>query len=132
MERLFVDTSAWYALVNRAAPEHRDVQRVIRQPAVRLVTSNFIFDETVTLALARLGHAAAVQIGSALRATDRLDYIRLTADDERAAWDLFGQRPDQTFSHTDCTSFVLMRRLKLRTAVALDDDFRAEGFALLP
>ncbi|MFT3773889.1 MAG: hypothetical protein QM820_51630 [Minicystis sp.] len=45
---------------------------------------------------------------------------------------MFLARPDKRYSFTDCTSFVLMRRLGLRTAVSLDDDFRQEGFEVLP
>jgi len=36
------------------------------------------------------------------------------------------------FAYTDCTSFVLMRRLGLRLAIALDADFQKEGFSILP
>jgi hypothetical protein len=35
-------------------------------------------------------------------------------------------------SLTDCLSFVMMRRLKIETAVATDEHFRQEGFATLP
>jgi predicted nucleic acid-binding protein len=39
---------------------------------------------------------------------------------------------DQIYRFTDCTSFVLMRRLTIARAVALDDDFRREGFVSVP
>ncbi len=60
------------------------------------------------------------------------DLVRVTPDDERAAWDLFSARSDQEQSFTDCSSFVLMRRLGLDTAIAVDADFAAEGFTTLP
>ena len=132
MERLFVDTSAWFAYANRADPEHRAVAAALRQCAGRLVTSNFVFDETVTLCRYRLGHPAAVKVGAALCDSGAIDLIRLNADDERMAWSLFLERPDKAYSFTDCTSFVLMRRLKLQRSVALDDDFRREGFDTVP
>ena len=61
-----------------------------------------------------------------------VDLVRVTADDERDAWGLFEARPDKQYSYTDCTSFALMRRLGVDTAIALDDDFAREGFATLP
>jgi uncharacterized protein len=61
-----------------------------------------------------------------------VDLLRLTPDDEHRAWTLFLERPDKTYSYTDGTSFVLMRRLRLQQAIALDADFRREGFLLLP
>lgn len=45
---------------------------------------------------------------------------------------LFEQRPDKSYSFTDCTSFVVMRREKIERAVALDVHFSQEGFSVLP
>ena len=41
-------------------------------------------------------------------------------------------RPDKTYTLTDCLSFVMMRRLKIETAIATDDHFRQEGFVVAP
>ena len=49
MERAFVDTSAWFAYANRQDPDHTRVRNVLRTFQGLLMTSNFIFDETVTL-----------------------------------------------------------------------------------
>jgi len=132
MERLFVDTSAWFAYVNRRDPDHAAVRNVFNAFPGRLVTSNFILDETVSLCLYRLGRQAANRVGSVLFDPKEVDLLRITADDEHAAWALFLDRPDQRYSFTDCTSFVLMHRLGLDTALALDSDFAAEGFRVLP
>lgn len=132
MERLFVDTSAWFAYANRGDAEHREVRVALRDAVGRLLTSNFVFDETVTLCRYRLGHAAAVKVGHALRESPGVDLLRLSAEDERTAWSLFLERPDKQYSFTDCTSFVLMRRMKIHRAIALDDDFRQEGFEVIP
>ena len=35
-------------------------------------------------------------------------------------------------SFTDCTSIVLMRRLHIDTVLTLDDDFRRQGFTMIP
>lgn len=105
---------------------------LLEQHGGRLVTSNYIFDETITLCLYRLGHSASVRVGTALRDTDVVQLIRASADDERGAWDLFRDRSDKQYSYTDCVSFMMMRRLGLTRAAALDDDFRREGFEALP
>lgn len=132
MLRLFVDTSAWFALANRDDPEHKGVAALLGHSKGRLITSNFIFDETVTLCLYRLGHAVAEKVGYVLLDSARVDLLRITPEDENAAWKLFCTRPDHTYSFTDCTSFVIMRRLGIRTAAALDEDFASEGFESLP
>jgi uncharacterized protein len=132
MRRLFVDTSAWFAYVNRKDPEHNAVRDILRGFTGRLTTSNFIFDEVVSLCLYRMGHDTARRVGAILMAGDTVDLVRVSPGDEQAAWKLFHRRADQRYSFTDCTSFELMRRLRLTSALALDDDFRAEGFDVVP
>lgn len=131
MERLFVDTSAWLAYANRGDKAHEEVRVALKRFEGRLVTTNFVFDETVTLCR-RLGHASAVLVGDALRSVDLVDMVRVRPADEHAAWQLFKDRGDKDYSFTDCTSFVIMRRLGLSRAAALDDDFRREGFDVIP
>lgn len=129
---LFVDTSAWFAFVNRKDPDHAAVREVLTGHGDRLVTSNFVFDETVTLARYRLGHHVAAKIGESLLDANVVRLIRATSDDELRAWDLFCKRPDQPYSFTDCLSFEMMKRLKIATVAALDEDFVREGFQVLP
>ena len=129
---LFVDTSAWFALANRRDPDHADTRRSLEAFVGRLVTSNFVFDETVTLCLHRLGREAALRVGEMFRDADAVDLARATAADETAAWKLFVERADTRYSFTDCVSFVIMRRLDIRRAAALDEDFRREGFDVVP
>jgi uncharacterized protein len=132
MERLFVDTSAWFAHANREDPRHKDVVRVLEDFPGGLVTSSFVFDETITLCAYRLGHRVAASVGEVLQDPDEIELLRVTAEDERAAWKLFLGRPDKAYSFTDCTSFVMMRRLGITTAASLDDDFAQEGFRVVP
>ena len=80
----------------------------------------------------RLGRDTAVRVGEELRGGKTVDFVRATAPDEASAWKLFRRRDDKDYSFTDCVSFVLMRRLGIDRAAALDDDFRREGFAVLP
>ncbi len=131
-DRIFVDTSAWFAHANRRDREHAKIRRILASFEGPLVTSTYVLDEVLTLARARLGHAHAVAIGQVLLEPDVVSLERVTADDERAAWRLFQDRPDKGYSFTDCTSFTLMRRLGLDGAIALDDHFQQEGFDTLP
>lgn len=132
MERVFVDTSAWFALANRADAGHAAVARYLAGYRGRLVSSNFVFDEVVTLCRTRLDHAAAATLGGHLLTQRNVDIVRVSAEDEQVAWRLFLDRPDKDYSFTDCTSFVLMRRLGLRRVVATDADFQREGFEVVP
>lgn len=134
MEVLFVDTSAWLEVLDSAAPEHEPFRRALMS-APAIVTTNHVVDEVLTRCLYRrdLGLEVAIEAGEVLFA---LELVQVTADDERAAWDLFRTqpkpRPREGLSFTDCTSFVVMRRLALKRAIAKDSDFTEAGFELVP
>jgi len=72
-----------------------------------------------------------VAVGNVLLAPETATLVHVTVGDEANAWALFQARRDKKYSFVDCTSFVLMRRLKIEKAVALDQDFAREGFELL-
>ena len=132
MTGVFVDSSAWYALLDRRDPEHARVAAVIQAHRGRLVTSDHILDEAVTLVRYRLGWPLAHRLGLGLRLGELARLVRVLPADLDAAWNLFGERRDQRLSVTDCTSFAVMTRRKLDTAIALDQDFRVMGWAVLP
>jgi len=132
MKWLFVDTSAWYALIDAKEPNHLDVLRSLQQYQNNLLTSNYIADETITLLRYRLGWKYAQQFGEQLFSGQLAEYVQITKSDERTAWELFEHYHDKMFSFTDCTSFVLMKRLQLSVAITLDNDFKSFGFHCLP
>ena len=132
MERVIVDTGAWYAYINAKDLDHFKVREFLDSFEGKLVTSSYIFDEIITLVLARLGHKKAVKVGQVLLNPKVVELVRVGAADEWSAWQLFQQRSDKMYSFTDCTSFVLMRRLKLAKALTLDEHFAQEGFEVVP
>jgi len=127
-----MDSSAWLDYVDRATRTHEAVCEALERYGKRLVTSNFVFDEAMTLSRTRLGHDIAVMLGTALTSTEVTDLLRVTPDDEKEALNLFLKRPDKSYSFTDYTSFVMMRRLGIRLAITLDTDFASEGFEVSP
>src|SRR5206468_3151258 len=118
VDRAFVDAGAWLALANSKDAAHHAVRDAFDRFSGRLITSTFVFDETVTRCLYDRHHAAAVAIGDVLLAGDVAELLRVGPADELAAWRLFRARPDKTYTFTDCTSFALMRRLGVKRAVA--------------
>jgi predicted nucleic acid-binding protein len=132
MKRVFVDTSGWYAYIRADDPDHASVRAVMSKWEGRLVTTNYVFDEVITLARARLGHSQAVRVGAVLKNSDVVNLVRVLPEDEEDAWGLFVRHHDKLFSFTDCTSFSAMRRLGLSTAIAVDRDFVHAGFSMEP
>jgi hypothetical protein len=91
------------------------------------VTSNYIFDEILTLLKAKLGFTVAVPFGQKLWNQEISALVRITEDDEERAWRIFRQYDDKGFSFTDCTSFALMERLDINIVFAFDDHFIQYG-----
>ncbi|MBI5102719.1 MAG: PIN domain-containing protein [Nitrospirae bacterium] len=132
MKRIFVDTGAWYALVDRNDPDHTQAAKFLKSNTFPLVTTNYVFGETVTLLRMRLGWPIARDFGQRLRESSVANIVTLKDEDEEKAWETFLKYKDKDFSHTDCTSFALMGRLKIDTAFSFDRHFMAMRFNVVP
>jgi predicted nucleic acid-binding protein len=132
LKAVFVDTSAWYALIDGAEAEHAGIVAALGAHHDRLVTSDYVFDEALTLARYQLGWDVACKLGRELRSGEAARIVSVTATDVGHAWDIFASHSDRRLSFTDCTSFALMKRLRLDTAITLDGDFRQAGYRVLP
>ena len=130
MRRIFVDTSFFYAYADD--PHHSEAVKFLKNSPAPLVTTNFVFDELVTILRYNFGHHVAVLYGESLRKSRLVTIVRVTPEDEDSAWEIFSRFSDQKFSFTDCTSFALMRRLGITEAAAFDIHFDVAGFLRLP
>lgn len=132
--KIFVDTSGWYALIDRNDHWHKsalvELQRTVKA-RVPLVTSDYVVDESCTLAMARAGPQAATNLLDLLHQTKLLEWEWIGADRFDRAENLFRKRAGDGFSFTDCTSFVLMRELRLQSALTSDAHFNSAGFHAL-
>ena len=132
----FVDTSAFYAAKDPSDQHHpRAVAlmgRVRKNLNSRLVTSNFIIDETLTLIRMKLGHEAAVRFGRQIRESRIVEVIHITEELEERAWQVFLKYSDKKYSFTDCTSFAVMESLSLRDAFTFDKHFVEHGLVMHP
>jgi predicted nucleic acid-binding protein len=131
--RLFVDTSAWLALNNKNDQYHDEaVSKItkVRQQKIQLVTSEYVFDESVTIIRYRISHRAAVAFGDALISSNVASIEDITDEERLKAWVLFKKYRDKDLSFTDCTSFALMVKLKLQKAFSFDNHFKQVGFEL--
>jgi hypothetical protein len=130
---IFTDTSAWYAYIDKSDTEHAAAVKLVKNLDRPLITSNYIFDEVLTLVKLRMGHHVAINLGQKLLNQDIAGLVRLTKADEFRAWQIFVQYEDKGFSFTDCSSFAIMERLKINTAFVFDDHFIQYGkFIVIP
>ncbi|MGI8425842.1 MAG: type II toxin-antitoxin system VapC family toxin [Actinomycetota bacterium] len=117
----FVDSSAFYAVADVKDRAHARAKTLLaeNQP---LVTSDHVVVETWLLINSRLSFSAAEKFLSAV-AAGPVGIEPVTLTDLEKAIGIAGIFKDQTFSVVDRTSFSIMERLGLGTAIAFDDDF---------
>ena len=127
---IFLDTSAIYALADQADPRHELAKArfgALLEGGEGILTHNYVLGESMALTQSRLGLAATLKLAADCRAF-AIEW-RDQATHEEAVRQLarHGRRP---VSFVDQVSFLVMRRRGVRTALAFDPDFEAEGFRL--
>jgi uncharacterized protein len=135
MKGLFVDTAGWVACSDAADPAHKRAaaarNRWLEEGGL-LVTTDYVADETLTLLRLRLGLGAAEAWWRQVDGSSHLrwEFISLARADKARGW--FFRYADKEFSFTDCTSFVVMRELRLQEALTTDHHFAQAGFVTQP
>ncbi len=132
---VFVDTSGWYALIDRRDVHHDRTAELVSglvADGVRLVSTDYVLDESYTLASARSGSPAALALMDLIEGTSALDLGWIGSERFDRAVSFFRKHQDQAFSFTDCTSFVVMRERGLTDTITRDEHFRIAGFNPMP
>lgn len=129
---ILIDTSAIYALADRGDPNHESAVEWFRaavETQEELLVHNAILIEATALLQRRLGLAAAVRF---LDSSDQFIIHWVGARDHSEAVELLKERGRRGLSLVDCTSFAVMRHLRVTQAIAFDADFEQEGLGLYP
>jgi uncharacterized protein len=135
MKSVFVDTSAFVALRNESEAEHAVARTALADligGGVALFTSNYVFAETYTALMVRVGRDEAIEWGRRFRAGGAVDLVRLDRDTEERAWEILEQHDDKHWSYVDATSFALLERDGADEAFAFDAHFSQRGLRVLP
>lgn len=131
----FVDTSAWVALFDSSDKYHplalSGLDLLLGTPVI-FFTSDYVFDETVTLLMKRQGKAQAIRYGNWVLSAKNITLIHVEEAAWQGAWEMWQHYSDKQWAFTDCTSFVLMRQHHLHRAFAFDHHFEQAGFQLWP
>lgn len=131
--RLFVDTSAWLAINDKDDQYHKKaVAKIaeIKNHKIELLTSEYVFDESITIIRHRITHKAAVIFGDSLLDSRIVTILDICSEDRSGAWELFKKYSDKDLSFTDCTSFLIMKKLRIQKAFSFDEHFKQVGFEI--
>jgi uncharacterized protein len=129
---IFVDTSFWVAArMTRDARHPEAVELLRRHGDRRLVTTNHVRGETWTFLRRRSGHGSAVAFLDMLVRTTRIEVVTVGSELEERALRWLRRHDEREYSFVDGTSFLVMKSLRIREALAFDGDFAAAGFSEL-
>ena len=134
--KVFIDTGAFIALTDADDEHHQtaaDFYRKAKEKGTRFVTTNFVVCETMNYLRARVSYRVAVLFREKLKKSGLTEIVMVTPSTEEGAFAIFKRYTDKDFSFTDCTSFSVMKSLKLRRAFVFDKHFeQIEGISRVP
>jgi predicted nucleic acid-binding protein len=132
-ELIYVDTSAFYALLDRSDRFHaraKDVWPALLEDNISLVTTNYVVSETVTVLQYQIGFEAA-----SLWYKDVLGVLSVHWVDEmthQLACELWMNLGRQHYSLVDCISYITMNQNHIEKVFCFKENYAAQGFELLP
>ena len=130
---VFVDTSALLAVMDADDSNHQRATAAWRDLVATeemLVTSSYVVVELFALTQRRLGMDAVRALESDVMPI--LDVVWVGAEIHRRAMAAVLAADSKKLSLVDCASFEVMRTHGIGKAFALDSDFSAHGFDVVP
>lgn len=130
---VFVDTSAFYALLDREDANHNRAKAAwseLLRSGETLTTSNYVLVETSALVQRRLGLAALRAFSEDIVPVLTKHWIGEKTHASAIATVLTATR--KKLSLVDCASFLVMREAGLHRTFTFDRHFAEQGFFCIP
>jgi predicted nucleic acid-binding protein len=130
-EAVFVDSGAWIALALSRDPLHPQALEqwtVLRETGAKLHTSIPVAIETFTFLERNANREVAIAWKDSLYRQAMVRIVPCELRDLEQSWDYLQRNEFHKLSAVDATSFVIMKRVGIRTAYAFDHHFAVAGF----
>ena len=130
-KKIFVDTSAWYALQITDDDNHNRAKEIfphLFRKYQNFLTSNHVIGETYTLLRTSRGYQEAKRFLDVLRKSPRVEEYFATYQIEREVFELLHQYRDHAFSFVDGVSFCIMQKEGIQDSFSFDSHFPIAGF----
>jgi uncharacterized protein len=128
---VWVDTGGFYAMLDHREKWHEEVKRQIsdlKSRGDRIITSDYVLDETVALLQARGLSYLIVPWMDGILESNSIEIVWMDAERFREVYAYYRSHSDKQWSFTDCFSFSVMKKRKIQRALAADQHFRQAGF----
>ena len=134
MRPLFADSGFWIAFLHTGDQLHERARALAATlGSATIVTTQMALVEVLDHLAGRgeRHRGLAVQMIQNLEERPDVEIIPQSDAQFRAAVERYAARPDQTWSLTDCASFLAMEDRSITDALAYDRDFEQAGFTAL-
>lgn len=128
---VFIDSSGLYALLDKQDNAHRKAIEILQKAAKNkqfFITTDYVLDETATLLCARRLAHLAVRMFETVFNSDACAILWMDQDRFMRTQTFFLKHVDHPWSFTDCASFIIMKEMKLSSALTKDKHFKEAGF----
>lgn len=133
-EAVFVDSGAWIALALSRDPLHARARQqwdLLRAAGARLHTSVPVVIETFTFLDRNANRDVALAWKEWVTRRGTLEILPCELRDLQRSWEYFRRSDLHKLSAADATSFVIMKRARIRLAYTFDHHFAVVGFRMV-
>lgn len=130
-EAVFVDSGAWIGLALSRDPLHgaaREQWDLLQSTRAKLHTSIPVVIETFTFLERNANRDVALAWKEAVFGPGSVKLLPCEPKDLELSWDYFRRSDFHKLSAVDATSFVIMKRARIRVAYTFDHHFMTAGF----
>lgn len=123
--KILVDSNFLVALSKEDDSLHKQALKVkarLKKERVKIVISNLIFIETVTVLSMRAGRKIAINAGEDLLSRNGIDIIRIGSEVELSAWEIFKDVKKKNMSFVDCSSIAVMQAEGINKFLTFDEE----------
>lgn len=124
---IFLDSSFLISVEVETDQNHKAALKIrddiIRGKYGRAFSSDYVFDETVTVTLGKTENLQkAVIVGLGSRASAEI--VKVDEIVFEQAWELFKEQNKTKFSFTDCTTLAILKKTGIQNVATFDEEFR--------
>ena len=129
---LFADTSFYVALINCARrAHHARALDFLRAPTGKVITTDYVVVEVGNFMRRPPDRPYFLSLSKDLAEDENTTVIEAPRTLQESGIEVYRQRPDKSWSLTDCISFVVMQSHGIAEALTADRHFEQAGFAAL-
>ncbi len=126
---IMIDASVFCAFANKNDVHHEKANKIIKDIVSQKygagLTTDYVFDETVTVALRKSNKRNAVELGNSIINSEIL-IAKTDAGLFQLAWNIF--QKEDGFSFTDCSILAFMKTFGITNIATFDKEFRKIGW----